>query len=1068
MDSFESQNAAEWQSVTRKKKNHHSSRPEPPSSHPSRVQPQHRTHAPTIRNAGVTPTVSAGSSAPALNRPRPAGDVLIDLASSDEQPTRKTPINWSNPFASLAFGEPASPANSAPIRNRHDKQHVSGGSTVNGTLIQKIHSRRTSSNLDDLIELDPSFSQTPSSAGLPTSPGESAITDGPPRQSSTRRLDEDVPLFKREEDEAWFKAQSDKDTAPAMSQTVSGNTYRHHFERPGQLIYPVGMPATPSYRGRASSQTRGDRRGHSRDEPRSRGGQHTHGERRESRSHVSQRSSQSYSGSEGTPGTAFQQSRGKSSTRGHGYSPRGSHGLRGRSTHTDFSSVAMRGNSSSIRKVARESPCAMSDWPEETSLAAKVVGAIESDEKVQSLAVYHDTTATTEWRKKGMRPGRVFALPKHINLAGQSFDKNSSSKPAIARPAEIAMITNTHIDQVWGPHKQTKTAKLLIYGSDEAVTEAVKLIIEWLREIEISARAGGEMWAKVWGYNPKAERKLRKRLLRDEERRKYRQTISEGEVLAHSAHFIWPLPKEPEQVLGMNFEALDPIRMNCECYITCERSFRTILKIQGNVEQKVKEAADRLQCLPVEWDAKRFEAEPFVILDTPYAFDPDDLPPVSMVPYRFPRQLAAHPASTHDAFTFRFQHKLQQHQAPYAASEDSPAGKLLEAVVNTTKHARYFRNFLKLHLHLGTFAARKYFERDINETTYSFPVFAEMMEEPDRMDAKVSKEIGDPIVERHILTRCFESSHILAPQDAWTLSLSDVQPVYCATFEIANPAGQAGDFILDVELVADASGTDIVSKSWSQLAKGKSEPCKLLDGSIISLENGGLAWNLEMEEYMTVDERGLSPDYHLFPNTLRLDTAAANDLTSGHDFIVYRRSKDRIVKVPIKSVRQKRCWRFNTIGSMGEWVVEVAHVGKTTIGNDGQQIPYEPRWTFNVFNNSWDKLLTSNSRTEIGRAAKWGSGDSANLLFPMNPDNSALSGVAQQDDEVSSEGSEAEDDNRLNDADPEELDNLSDEPPSLQNFEQLLDLLRALTNVAVGKPHSRSSTDRANEFINEA
>ncbi|KAL1622761.1 hypothetical protein SLS54_004781 [Diplodia seriata] len=614
---------------------------------------------------------------------------------------------------------------------------------------------------------------------------------------------------------------------------------------------------------------------------------------------------------------------------------------------------------------------------------------------------------------------------------------------------QIAMITNTHIDQVLGRDK--KTAQLEIYGSKEAVTEAEKLIKEWLREIR--SDLGDALWAKVWGFDKKAAKKLRKRLLRDAERRKYRQTIVGGEVLAHSAQFVWPLPKEPEQVLGVNFEALDPIRMDCECYITCERGSRTIFRIQGNDEWKVGEALKRLQCLPAEWHAKKFEAESFVILDISCAVDPDDLPPVIKVPYHLPRPLAAPTASTNDAVTFRFEYPLQPHQVTQAPTEDSPAGKLLAAVVETTQHARYFRNSLKLHLHLGTFAARKTHQPNINgNTAYSFPAFAEMIEEHDAMDSKVSMEIGDSIVERHVLTRCFEASHILAPQDPFTLNLSDVQPVYCATFEIANPAGQAGDLVLDIELAADSSGTTIVSKTWSQLAKGKTEPRKLLDGSIISLQNGGLSWHLGMDEFVAFDERGLSPDYQLFPNTLTLDIAAASNLSSGHDFVVYRNRPDRILKVPLKSVRQKRCWRFNTRGSRGEWVLEVSHVGKTTIGTDGQQTPFEPRWTFSVSNNNWDRLLASNSRAEIGQVANWGPGDPANLLFPMNPDNSAPLGVARQDDDASSEESEDEYDNKLDIASPEESGDALDEPPSLQNFEQLLDLLRTLTDVAIGKP----------------
>lgn len=613
------------------------------------------------------------------------------------------------------------------------------------------------------------------------------------------------------------------------------------------------------------------------------------------------------------------------------------------------------------------------------------------------------------------------------------------------------MITNTHIDQVWRKFKNGNMVQLLVHGTNEAVDEASKLIKEWISEI-LKMQRSTSKWAKVWSFNHKAEKRLRKRLLKDEERAKYRQAISEGEVLTYSTEFVWPLPKEPEQILGMNYEALDPIRMNCECYITCEKMSRTIFRIQGNNENKMRKALERMQRLPAEWYAKMFEADPFVILDIPYLFDPDDLPPVIKVPYRLPRPLLAPTPAKEDGVTFRFKGPHQLHQASYLAAKDSPAGKLLEAVSETTRHARYFRNMLKLHLHLGTFAARKTQLPDIDKDTYSFLSFSEMMEEHEKMDAKATMEIGDLIVERHVLSRCFEASHILAPQDVWTYKLSDVQPVYCATFEIANPAGQAGDLVLDVELSADDGVTNVVSKRWSQLAKGKMEPRRLLDGNIIDLQNGGLTWHLGLDEFIPVDEHGLSPDYRVFPGTLSLDTTAAHDLLGGHNFVVYRSREDRSIKVPIKSVRQKRCWRFNTLAIRGEWVVEVSHVGKTTIGTDGQQTQYEPRWTFSISNNHWNKLLSSNTRADIGQVANWGHGNPGNLLFPLNPDSSALTGVARQDDELSSEGSDHED-NNVNTDSPEELDDAHEEKPSLQNFEQLLNLLRTLTEVVVGNPH---------------
>ncbi|KAL1646883.1 hypothetical protein SLS58_003018 [Diplodia intermedia] len=437
MDSFESKDAAEWLSISPKNDDPQSSAHEPSSSHSSRNQLRFRTHNPTIGNAEVFRTMPASSPGPALHQSRIKRDVLIDLDPLEEQPKPKAPFACSNPFASLASEGSTSSAESTPIRDRHGtnspvvlrtpvhtvplgKQEVSGGNIANETLIQKGHSRASSSHFDGLTGLDPSFF-VPSSAGLHPSSSESVMTEGPPGQTLISLLDEDVPPLKRQEDEAWFKAQSGKGTAPSVSQPPSGDTSRSHFEQLGQLIYPIGTPATPSYRDRTSPPDRGSPRGGPRNRggPRSRGGQRVRGGRHGSHSHAPQRSTYSYSGSEDTSGTVFKQPRGQASTRGQGYSPRGSRGPRGRGSYAQSHSRPAGQNAPFVRDSMRENSHASSDQSEEISLAARVADAIESGEKSYSLAVYHDNAATTRWRKTKMLSGKTISLPKNLNLVGK-------------------------------------------------------------------------------------------------------------------------------------------------------------------------------------------------------------------------------------------------------------------------------------------------------------------------------------------------------------------------------------------------------------------------------------------------------------------------------------------------------------------------------------------------------------------------------------------------------------------------------------------------------------------------
>lgn len=616
----------------------------------------------------------------------------------------------------------------------------------------------------------------------------------------------------------------------------------------------------------------------------------------------------------------------------------------------------------------------------------------------------------------------------------------------LPRIQEIAIATGTFIDPIWGSYKDTKTAKLIIYGTTEAASSAKKLVFDWIRELKDKS---DDKWAKVWAYNKQDERRLRKQLKKNTERQIYRRVLMEDDqVPLFSINFAWPLDKEPEKILGPNYEALDPIRMDCQSWITREkRPGPAIFRIQSQAQEKLQDALKRMQHIPRSYEAKIFEMEPFAIIDVPQLLDSEELPYVMRIPYYPPQPLYDPPTKTDGGKTFRYKHPLPGTFAPQnITTEESPAAQLLCAITETTQHCKYFRGLLRMQIHLGTFVAQKTLKADVDDNTYTYTRFADMVEHLDKMNARVSAEIGDPIVESRALTRCFEGKEILAPQDAWTRELSDVKPVYAATFEIATPQGQ-GDLLLDVELAYEGGVSTLLSKRWYRLRENQPEPRKLLDGNILKLENG-LAWHIGLEQYIEVDEKNLSQEYYIFPDTLTLDIHAAEDYDC-HNFVIYRSRNDRILQLPIKSVRQRRLWRFNAIA--GEWVVEVGKVDKTVFAQGQPQVLFEPRWTLNVYHNKWDELLAFSKHIEVGQAADWGRANAADLLFPQNLDTSILTGLARQEmDDSDDDDSDFEEDERKSDISKEEDDDAPEDPPSIKNFEDLLDFLRQLTDLVCG------------------
>lgn len=77
---------------------------------------------------------------------------------------------------------------------------------------------------------------------------------------------------------------------------------------------------------------------------------------------------------------------------------------------------------------------------------------------------------------------------------------------------------------------------------------------------------------------------------------------------------------------------------------------------------------------------------------------------------------------------------------------------------------------------------------------------------------------------------------MLFPQEALTLTLDAVKPVYSAIFTLGRP-GAEGNLRLEVEARTLADDTiERTSTKWTKLEKGKTDLQKLLNASLIKLE----------------------------------------------------------------------------------------------------------------------------------------------------------------------------------------------------------------------------------------
>ncbi|KAF2145719.1 uncharacterized protein K452DRAFT_124414 [Aplosporella prunicola CBS 121167] len=669
-----------------------------------------------------------------------------------------------------------------------------------------------------------------------------------------------------------------------------------------------------------------------------------------------------------------------------------------------------------------------------------------------TLAARPDNRATAEWRNRKGSGHQTYKIPGDINPLGGE-ERPSDAQVLIPRVADIAAVCGVHVNTICKGGK----FELEIYGDQAAAKRAYDMIDEWIKQLNVVTRKN-HIWAKTYGYDEKRARKVHRKIQREQVRQRYRQSLKEDDpVPEFCSEFEWPLEYAPRDVMGPNFEALDPIRMDSLCYISCQMGPNITFSLRGNDKTKLEEAISRMKQIPAQLNARAFEPECTYMLEVP-ELGSLPLPSVTLLPYSkpVPSSKFHRPVEAQlDAIwaTPRYSQPLPTTSANPAAATGHPstAKRLMESVVETMSHLRYNEGAFKMQIRLGTFVATKY--RKTERATYPYNKFAEMTTEY-QFEAHVSEELGRKDLETQLLSRCFQANGLLKPTGVEAIHLADVEPVYSATFVIEK---SAGDLILDVVLSSYKGATQLESKRWSQLGKKEKTPKRFLDANIIDLQDG-LAWHVGLEHAKNVSERGLAIDYQEFPESLELDLTAAKDIGGNRDFIIYRTNANRRLGIPIKSICQKRSWRFHVDPKL-EWNLEITEFHTTELSGGEPSVRYEPRWSVNVWHSEWANLLEANSAVEIGRPANWAVEDACSLFFPEYHGEHGISDSATINHRVSdNDDSESEETySRHGDVDDEVAQYCphdsqdKHELASIKAFSQLVDLLRKVKDMVTGK-----------------
>lgn len=215
-----------------------------------------------------------------------------------------------------------------------------------------------------------------------------------------------------------------------------------------------------------------------------------------------------------------------------------------------------------------------------------------------AFAVNSDNAGTAAWRQNE-EPRAKVDLPRHINVENMVEEANR-----ISRETRTHIVVLTHLCCIWGDASSVERAKKLL----NAVVSKQK------PSASSGKGASAAQWAKTPSRTPEARRIHERDLDIEEQKQDYRRNPpATGASFESIGSFVWPSDDyRPPDVYGRNCEALDPIRLDCLCYVTWDPASGS-LKAMGN-KSDVEEALVRIRASFFQLTARQMETSKAYVL----------------------------------------------------------------------------------------------------------------------------------------------------------------------------------------------------------------------------------------------------------------------------------------------------------------------------------------------------------------------------------------------------------------------------------------------------------------------
>ncbi|KAJ6259485.1 hypothetical protein Dda_5122 [Drechslerella dactyloides] len=563
----------------------------------------------------------------------------------------------------------------------------------------------------------------------------------------------------------------------------------------------------------------------------------------------------------------------------------------------------------------------------------------------------------------------------------------------------IAELTGTHMKfpqdepQDWADAKKTiRFNRIRIWGTPEAVDRAKEYLVYLNKHADKSAQSAAKKslnWAKVKAIPDKRHRDAATKEEKErEEKGRFRSFPDPNEVFPYTGVFAWPQSEvSPAEVLGMNYESLDPIRLEVGVYIVYS-SKRHCFRVLGYDQESIQKALDRIYVVFCEVAARNRASIGITLAIPPKLFQPQVLfdkdHELSNLPVSFKPEKDSVGVQLYlgdDGSCQQHKNWTSRHDILTLANESF----MKSALDMTLKDLFYLRMFAKFRIYFGTFILFGY--RRPRFLRHGLEEFIEMLRVA-MARGEIFRQVGSPAVGERLLNLCEMRTDLFHPASPYEVRDAEgrMEPVYSSSMYlvVTRKPDPPVEIKLEVEFEKSPKTGEyrVSARRWLRLPRTTEETTRVmkkrtpLDLKLVDLE-ANVAYEIELTIGQAV------PDIDKMP--VLAEFVLHLNLVDSKDGNTKRVSYITLPGIKVVSIVTKKKYPYWFTGT--PYIFEVTQyehirgiddtVAKKDAMSGGFPTDFsnftttDVRWGVSLYNSEWDAIFTKQSELPIGCTGDW-------------------------------------------------------------------------------------------------